>query len=96
MRRVTMEFNYPVAGKQIFGSNADKVEVLDALRCFKCDIQGLAIICRIRLKDKGMTVTDLAEEGLITNIELLYKERGGSLVVFIEGRPCVSPNLQNT
>jgi len=84
-----MEFNYQRAWKQIFGSNADKVEVLDALRCFKCDIQGLAIICRIRLKDKDMTVADLAKAGLITNIELLYKERDGSLVVFIEGRSCV-------
>jgi hypothetical protein len=88
MRRVTIEFNYHVAWKQIFGSNVDRVEVLDALRCFKCDIQGHAIICRIRLKDKGMAVTDLAEKGLITNIELLYKERDGSLVVFIEGRSC--------
>jgi hypothetical protein len=84
-----MEFNYQAAWKQIFGSNADKVEVLDALRCFKCDTQGLAIICRIRLKEKGMAITDLAEKGLITNIELLYKESDGSLVVFIEGRSCV-------
>ena len=89
MRRVTMEFNYQRAWKQIFGSNANKVEVLDARRCFKCDIQGLAIICRIRLKDKGMAVTDLVNKGLITNIETLYTEKDGSLVVFIEGRSCV-------
>ena len=89
MRRVTMEFNYQRAWKQIFGSNAEKVEVLEALRCFKCDTQGLALICRIRLKDKSMTVTDLAHKGLITNIETLYTETDGSLVVFIEGRSCV-------
>ena len=91
MRRVTMEFNYQTAWKQIFGSNASKVDVLDALRCFKCDIQGLAVICRIRLKDKSMIATDLVGEGLLTNIELLYKERDDSLVVFIEGRSCVPP-----
>jgi hypothetical protein len=84
-----MEFNYQRAWKQIFGSNAEKVEVLEALRCFKCDTQGLALICRIRLKDKSMTVTDLAHKGLITNIETLYTETDGSLVVFIEGRSCV-------
>src|SRR5215216_147273 len=89
MRRVTMEFNYQKAWKQIFGSNAEKVEVLQALRCFKCDTQGLALICRIRLKDKSMTVTDLLHKGLITNIETLYVEKDGSLVVFIEGRSCV-------
>jgi hypothetical protein len=89
MRRVTMEFNYQRAWKQIFGSNADKVEVVEALRCFKCDTQGLALICRIRLKDKSMTVTDLLHKGLITNIETLYTEKDGSVVVFIEGKSCV-------
>jgi DNA-binding CsgD family transcriptional regulator len=89
MRRVTLEFNYQAAWKQIFGSNAEKVEVLEALRCFKCDTQGLALICRIRLKDKSMTVTDLLHKGLITNIETLYTEKDDSVVVFIEGKSCV-------
>jgi predicted DNA binding protein len=89
MRRVTMQFNYQDAWKQIFGSNAEKVDVLEALRCFKCDTQGLAIICRIRLKDKDMTVTDLLHRGLITNIETLYTEKDDSVVVFIEGKSCV-------
>jgi hypothetical protein len=90
MRRVTMEFDYQKAWKQIFGSNSEKVEVLEALKCFKCDTQGLAIICRLRLKDRTMTIQDLLMgKGLITNIELLYKEKDDSLVVFIEGRSCV-------
>jgi DNA-binding CsgD family transcriptional regulator len=85
-----MEFNYQRAWKQIFGSNAEKVEVVEALRCFKCDTQGLAIICRLRLKDRSITIQDLLlGKGLLTNIELLYKEKDGSLVVFIEGRSCV-------
>jgi hypothetical protein len=92
MRRITMEFNYEAAWKQIFGMNANRVEVLEALRCFKCDTQGLAIICRIKLKDNNMNIEDLrAGKGLLTNIELLYKERDGSLIVFIEGRSCVPP-----
>jgi DNA-binding CsgD family transcriptional regulator len=85
-----MEFDYQKAWKQIFGSNSERVEVLDALRCFKCDTQGLAIICRLRLKDRNMNIQDLLMgKGLLTNIELLYKEKDGSLVVFIEGRSCV-------
>ena len=90
MRRVTMEFDYQKAWKWIFGTNSEKVEVLEALRCFKCDTQGLAIICRLRLKDRSMTIQDLLMgKGLLTNIELLYKEKDDSLVVFIEGRSCV-------
>ena len=90
MRRITMEFDYQKAWKWIFGSNSEKVEVLEALRCFKCDTQGLAIICRIRLKDRKITIQDLLMgKGLLTNIELLYKEKDGSLVIFLEGRSCV-------
>jgi hypothetical protein len=76
-----------------FGLNPTNVEILEAMMCFKCDISGLAIICKIRLKDKTMTVRDLVGNGgLITNIEVLYnKEKDGSLVVFIEGRPCIPP-----
>ncbi len=82
-----MEFNYEAAWKQIFGSNANRVEVLEALRCFKCDTQSLAIICRIKLKDHNMNTQDLLRgKGLLTNIEFLYKEKDDdSLVVFIEG-----------
>ena len=91
MRRITMEFDYQKAWKHIFGSNSEKVEVLDALRCFKCNTQGLAIICRIKLQDNNMNIQDLLRgKGLLTNIELLYKEKkDGSLVVFIEGGSCV-------
>jgi HTH DNA binding domain len=89
MRRVTLEFNYQNAWKQIFGSNVDKVKVLEALRCFKCDLEGLAIICKIKLKDKNMNIKDLVGKGLLTNIEILYREKDGSVVVFIEGRSCV-------
>jgi hypothetical protein len=90
MRRVTMEFDYQKAWKLIFGSNSEKVEVLEALRCFKCDVEGLAIICRLRLKDRSMNIQDLLTgKGLLTNVELLYKEKDGSLVVFIEGRSVV-------
>jgi HTH DNA binding domain len=90
MRRVTMEFDYQKAWKQIFGSNSEKVEVLEALRCFKCDTQGLAIICRLRLKDRNMNIQDLLMgKGLLTNIELLYEEKDESVVVFIEGGSCV-------
>ena len=96
MRRVTMEFDYQKAWKQIFGSNSEKVEVLEALRCFKCDAQGLAIICRLRLNDKNMNIQDLLMgQGLLTNIELLYKDKDGSLVVFIEGGSCI-PKPQRT
>lgn len=95
MRRVTIEFNYEDAWKQIFGPNSQKVEVLEALRCFKCDAQGIAIICRIKLKDRSIGIKDLAGKGPATNVEVLYKEKDDSQVVFIEGRPCIPPPPKN-
>jgi hypothetical protein len=96
MKRATLEFNYEKVWKEIFGSYARKVDVLEALKCFKCDTQGLMLICRIRLKGNNMTIKQLLQgNGLLTNIELLYKEKDDSLVVFVEGKPCVSSPPKN-
>jgi hypothetical protein len=96
MKRAALEFNYEAVWDEIFGIYANKVDVLEALRCFKCDIQGLIIISRIRLKDKKITLKQLLQgNGLLKNIELLYKEKDGSLVVFMEGKPCVSTPSKN-
>jgi hypothetical protein len=59
MRRATLEVNYEEAWKNIFGPYSNKVKLLEALKCFKCDIQGLALICRIRLKDNKMSIKEL-------------------------------------
>ena len=56
-----------------------KRELLFALRTFWVLLHhGLAIICRIRLKDKGMTIKDLVEKGLLTNIEILHIHKKAS------------------
>jgi len=91
MRRATLEFDYQDSWKEIFGIHYKKIDLLEALKCFKCDTQGLALICRIRLKDKNMTIRELQGEGLLTNVEVLYKENDGSMVVFMEGKSCVPP-----
>jgi hypothetical protein len=91
MRRAIMEFNYKDAWKQIFGMSYKKIDLLEAIKCFKCDTQGLALICKIKLKDNSMSIKELRGKGLLTNVEVLYKEKDGSFVVFIEGKSCVPP-----
>ena len=61
MRRATLEVNYEYSWKKIFGNYANKIELLEALKCFKCDVQGLALICKIRLKDNKITIKELQE-----------------------------------
>jgi hypothetical protein len=95
VRRATLEVNYEDAWKNIFGKYSHKIDLLEALKCFKCDTQGLALICRIRLKDNKMTIKELQGKGLITRVEVLYKEKDGSHVVFIEGKSCVPPPPKN-
>jgi hypothetical protein len=95
MRRATLDFNYEDAWKKIFGRYSDRIDLLEALKCFKCDAQGLALICRIRLKDNKMTIKELQGKGLLTRVEVLYREKDGSFVVFIEGKSCVPPPPKN-
>jgi hypothetical protein len=89
MRRATLEVNYEDSWKKIFGNYANKIDLLEAMKCFKCDTHGLALICRIKLKDNNMTIKELQGKGLLTRVEALYREKDGSFVVFIEGKSCV-------
>jgi hypothetical protein len=43
MRRATLEFNYEDAWKKIFGLYANKVDLLEALKCFKMRQSGAGI-----------------------------------------------------
>jgi hypothetical protein len=42
-----------------------------------------------------MTIKDLQGKGLLTKVEVLYKENDGSFVIFIEGKSCVPPSPKN-
>jgi predicted DNA binding protein len=95
MRRATLEVNYEDSWKKIFGRYSDKINLLEALKCFKCDAQGLALICRIKLKDDKMKIKELQGNGLLTRVEVLYREKDGSFVIFIEGKSCVPPPPKN-
>ena len=95
MRHATLEVNYEDSWKKIFGRYSDKINLLEALKCFKCDAQGLALICRIRLKDNKMKIKEPQGKGLLIRVEVLYRENDGSSVVFIEGKSCVPPPPKN-
>ncbi len=85
MKRLVFDVSYEGFWRMFFSPHEDKVEVLEAIRSFKCDIEGFAIICRIMLKDKKMKIRDFIGNGVLTNIETLYAEKDGSLVVYMEG-----------
>lgn len=86
MRRLTVETNWEGVWRRVFRPHSDKVQILEVMRCFKCDADGFAIICKIELKDETMSVEDLAGNDVLVNVETLYEEKDGSFVVFIEGK----------
>jgi len=86
MRRLVVEVPYERFWARFFGRYADRVKVVEALKCFKCDNEGFALICRIRLLNRDITLTNLKNDGPIENIETLYEEKDGSRVIFMSGR----------
>jgi predicted DNA binding protein len=86
MKRLVIEVPYERFWTRFFGRHSDRVKVVEALRCFKCDSDGFALICRIRLRDRTVTLANLTKDGPIQSIETLYEDKDGSHVVFISGR----------
>jgi len=84
MRQMVFEVSYEGIWPIIFGSHAKQVEVVEAMKCIKCDQEGFAIICRVRLK-KGLRVQDLMDSPRIEHAEMVYEEKDGTVVVFISG-----------
>lgn len=75
MKTLVLELQYEGFWKVIFGPNLNKVEIIEAIRCFKCDFTGFAIICGLELKAKDMVVQDLAGSGSISSVETRTKTR---------------------
>lgn len=75
MKRLVIEVPYEGFWARFFGRYADRVKVAEALRCFKCDDEGFALICRIEILDKDFSLDDLVKSGPIENIETLRGER---------------------
>ncbi len=86
MKRLVIEVPYERFWARFFGRYANKVKVLEAIQCFKCDKEGFALICRIRLLDEDLAPADFIKDGPIESIETLYEEKDGSHVIFMSGR----------
>ncbi len=85
MKRVVLEMPHANFWKVILGPNSERVELLEALKCVKCDMTGFSFICRVRMEE-GMTIKDLMRYSALTSVESLYREKDGAFVVFIEGK----------
>lgn len=85
MKRLVLEYPYQEYWRAIFGPNLAKVEVVEAMKAFKCDREGFALICKIRFIDKSMSTSDLPRAGAVRDAETLYRESDGTETVFVAG-----------
>lgn len=85
MKHLVFEMSHEGLWRLVFGIHSENVQVIEALKCLRCDQDCFAIICKIRLLDKNLNVKDLAENSRVEHIEILYKDRSESFVVFISG-----------
>lgn len=86
MKRLVLEFPYQEFWRRIFGHNASSVEVVEAMKCFKCNQEGFALIAKLKFLDKIISANDLLKKGSIEEVETLYTENDGSAVIFMAGR----------
>jgi DNA-binding MarR family transcriptional regulator len=84
MKRLAIEVPYERFWVRFFGRYADRVRVEEGVKCFKCDSEGFALICTVRLLG-GVTLADLKRSGLIDGIETLYEGKDGSQTIFFFG-----------
>lgn len=85
MKRLVVEIPYKRFWAGFFGQHAERIKVVEASHCFKCDPEGFAIICRIKLLDESLSLKDLVKGSPIRSVEVLFKEKDGSLVIFMSG-----------
>lgn len=85
MKRLALEVPYERFWNNFFGRHAAHVKVLEGLKCFKCDSDGFAIICRVKVLDKSVSLDDLKKGGPIQSVQPLYEEEDESVVIFIAG-----------
>jgi DNA-binding CsgD family transcriptional regulator len=72
--------------ERFFGRNSKKIKVLEGLKCFKCDNEGFALICKVKFLDENLSAEGLLSTGSITSPEILYREGNGSCVIFVSGK----------
>ena len=74
MKRLVMEVPYQSYWANFFGRHYERIKVVEALKCFKCDNEGFALICKIKLRDSRFALSDLRKGGAIKTIETLDQE----------------------
>ena len=85
MKRLVVEVPYGRFWARFFGRYADRVKVIEGLKCFKCDSDGFALICKVKLLDDNLELMDLIKAGPIETVETLYEEKDGSRVIYMSG-----------
>jgi hypothetical protein len=88
MRRLVVEAPVSELSKFVWESFVKNVESFETLHLLRKDKGEVAMICRVELKDPKATSYRSALKGTgLLEAQLLEREKDGSFVLFIKGRP---------
>jgi DNA-binding transcriptional ArsR family regulator len=86
MRRLVLGF--PVSGSRSSGTGIfEKVKSIEALHPLRKSREEYDAICRIELRSPSGDPRDIRSSGSITEVQPLYREKDGSFVVYMRGKP---------
>jgi hypothetical protein len=88
---MVLEMSFEGIWRLIFGSHAHQIQVIEPSKCLKCDQDGFAVICKVKILDESLDIRDLVKGSKIEHIELLYRGNDGSVVIFLSGGSLLGP-----
>ena len=94
MRRLILEISEKELSK--FGlemQSFQKIKSLEFLHFLRQDPEQFAVISRIEFKDDSSKIEDLLDGGLLSEAQLLEKEKSRTYTVFLKGGPSLSSIL---
>jgi HTH DNA binding domain len=88
---MVFEMSFEGIWRLMFGSHADQVRVVEPLKCLKCDQDGFAMVCKVKVLDGSLDIEDLVKGSKIEHVEKLYDGKDGSVVIFLSGGSLLGP-----
>ena len=85
LKKAELEIDFTKFWQLLLGEAHKKLQVIEVLKCIKCDIDEFAAILKIKPTDKKLDIKDLKNGTTIKEVILMHNTNG-VFTVFIRGR----------
>lgn len=94
VRCLTVDVDWTRAWRLVLHPHEAEVAVREVLHCYRCDLDGFAILVRIEMSRPDMAPEALAGNGVLAGAEVVAHSADGSDVVLLWGRLPMDPSLR--